>query len=536
MRASREREFVGVPVTPFPEWYTCSACQILLPLRSDLLELDAQRSRPDTLRYTHACKVGRPPVALPSRFVVACENGHLDDFPWLYFVHRGPVSTEGHELRLYEPGVSSEAADIILECVTCGVSRKMADAFGGENRKNLPPCEGRRPHLASNDPRGCAIPHVRAMLQGASGLWFAVQQSALAIPQHADPLTQLVEEFWPDLATIPSLEILEAMRPMPALKFFRAFTAYSSTALWDAIEKHRAAPASEASVPSDLREPEWLAFSNPSSAPQSRDFRVRETVVPKGYESILRRVVLVERLREVRALLGFTRIQSPRDFDSVPDIPEVQRAPLAARPLRWVPACEIRGEGIFLEFAQSAISEWEVRYADRSDMFRDGNSQWRAERNLIPDRGYPGPAYIALHTFAHALIRELCSACGYSSSSISERIYCAAPGVETSSRMLGILIYTGASDSEGTLGGLCAQGEPSALEGHLDAARSRLRICSSDPLCSDHEPTTDITLHAAACYSCSFLPETSCERSNSFLDRAALVDTLSGTSCGLLDR
>jgi len=55
----------------------------------------------------------------------------------------------------------------------------------------------------------------------------------------------------------------------------------------------------------------------------------------------------------------------------------------------------------------------------------------------------------------------------------------------------------------------------------------RTELCSSDPLCAEHVPTLDDqTLHGAACHSCLFLPETSCERNNRLLDRAVLVETL----------
>jgi len=44
--------------------------------------------------------------------------------------------------------------------------------------------------------------------------------------------------------------------------------------------------------------------------------------------------------------------------------------------------------------------------------------------------------------------------------------------------MAGILIYTAAPDSEGTLGGLVTLGETANLEQHLDQALEGLEICS----------------------------------------------------------
>jgi hypothetical protein len=53
-----------------------------------------------------------------------------------------------------------------------------------------------------------------------------------------------------------------------------------------------------------------------------------------------------------------------------------------------------------------------------------------------------------------------------------------------------------------------------------------MRYCASDPLCAEHESREDRTLHAAACHACLFIPETSCERGNKYLDRAVLVNTV----------
>jgi hypothetical protein len=115
--------------------------------------------------------------------------------------------------------------------------------------------------------------------------------------------------------------------------------------------------------------------------------------------------------------------------------------------------------------------------------------------------------------------------CGYTASSIRERIYADA-GVGGGEPMAGVLLYTAAPDSEGTLGGLVRLGEPDELGPLLGQALERAYLCSSDPLCSEHDPRTDGSVHRAACRACQFASETSCERGNRFLDRAALVPTL----------
>jgi Domain of unknown function (DUF1998) len=143
-----------------------------------------------------------------------------------------------------------------------------------------------------------------------------------------------------------------------------------------------------------------------------------------------------------------------------------------------------------------------------------------------PEAGFPGMRYIVLHSFAHALMRELALECGYTAASLRERIY-AREVSGTGPPMAGVLIYTAAPDSEGTLGGLVRMGRPEELGRHIERALEQLRLCSSDPLCADHEPDHDgTTLHGAVCHACLFAPETSCERGNKYLDRTVLVDTL----------
>jgi hypothetical protein len=472
--------------------------------------------------HTNCPKPGKPPTAVPARFVVACEKGHLDDFPWAAYAHRGQGTCTG-PLELYEWGATGEAADIEVHCRTCDRKRRMAEAFGKENQENLPACTGRRPYLRDHQPGGCDEPHVRAMLQGASGLWYSVLVSVLSMPvQKADALAQLVEEEWPTLEKATSREVLAAFRQIGQLK---AFAKYTDDEVWAAIERHRQ-PAPEAETnPTDLKGPEWQVFSNPTAVPRSRDLKLRAVDPPPSFIQQLERVVVVDSLREVRALIGFTRIQSPRDFDSPLDLPESTRAPLSRQHPTWVPASETLGEGIFLQFSEAAIATWVKSTAARKREvdLRTSHERWRAKHNLDPSVGFPGMRYVLLHSLSHALIRELSMECGYTTASIGERIYCSNPG--EGGPTAGILIYTAAPDSEGTLGGLSALGATDRLEGLLQQALERSRYCSSDPLCAEHQPQIDDSLHAAACHACLFLPETSCERGNKFLDRAVLVAT-----------
>lgn len=517
---------VGVPVATFPRWMLCPHCRLLAPRDSDLFQLKSDPIRPDRTRYVHAncSKAGAPPTVLPARFLVACEKGHLDDFPWHYFVHQGPSACTG-AIRLLELGVSGEAADIMVKCDACGALRRMSEAFGEDGKQAMPACRGRHPHLRDFDERGCDQ-QMKAILLGASNSWFGLTLTALSVPTAVDTLGQLVEANWVTLEKVTSQEVLTAFR---AIGLLQPFLNVSDDALWAVIERKRAGGGAEASEARSLKAPEWQVFSRPAGAPRLPDFQVTEVPPPPDYRMLLQRVVLVEKLREVSACIGFTRITSPGDFAESGELPEEHRAPLSRRSPLWVPAAEVRGEGIFLQFDEQAIQRWTQQpliQAFERDAF-EAHKRWRRARRIPdPQTGFPGVRYMLLHSFAHALMRQVALESGYTVASIRERIYALNP-TDEDGPMAGVLLYTAAPDSEGTLGGLVSLGAPHVLGRHIAGALDAMRLCASDPLCAEHTPLTEPqTLHGAACHACLFAPETSCERGNKYLDRSLLVPTV----------
>jgi hypothetical protein len=514
---------IGVPVAPFPRWMLCPMCRLLAPLSAGLFELKTDPFNPDRTRYVHHCHTGRgSPTVIPARFIVACPNGHIDDFPWIEFVHGGAKTCTG-SLRLYELGTSGEAADVWVKCDKCDESRRMLYAFGEEGSANMPHCNARRPHLRNRDEGGCNVEHVKAMLQGASNTWFSVLLSALSVPMAAQKIDQLVEENWVKLEKVKSKDVLDYARATGDLK---DFVSYSDDEIWGAVEKKREGTDASAEA-SDIKTPEWMVFTKPDPTFASRDFLLREVDPPADYSQFFEKIVLAERLREVRALVGFTRIESPGDFGEPYEIPKEQLVHLSRSAPTWVPTSEVRGEGIFFQFSEDAVSQWEAETKRKihNDEFFEAHRAWRAARRLEPDANYPSLRYVLLHSFAHALIQQLAIECGYTAASIRERIYSATEA--DGEPMAGVLLYTAAPDSEGTLGGLVSLGQPKELVRHLDQAFEAMRLCASDPLCSEHRPTRQaLTLHGAACHACLFVPETSCERGNKYLDRSVLVKTM----------
>jgi hypothetical protein len=234
----------------------------------------------------------------------------------------------------------------------------------------------------------------------------------------------------------------------------------------------------------------------------------------------------------VRALAGFTRIDSPFDLigdDEQPDRYKIQT--LSSGDLNWRPAVELRGEGIFLELSENAVREWESNPSviRRSAAMERIHTEWRHEREL-PTLSYPGARFVLLHSLAHMLIQGLSLDCGYSSTSIRERIYS-----DSEAPMAGILLYTATPDSDGSLGGLADNGRAHRLEPLLRDTLERAAFCSSDPLCGHGAPGDMGHLNGAACHACLLVSETSCERGNRYLDRAHVVETVAELGTAYFD-
>jgi hypothetical protein len=520
---------VGVPVTVFPRWLRCTACNRLFPVASGALKLDHNPHRIDRTRYTHPnCdRARKPPPAVPARFVAGCAEGHLDDFPWVRFAHDGVATCPNPILRVNDIGSGGRATDLLVTCLSCGAKSTLAKAFGPAAKGIMPQCRGRHPHLGlAAEP--CAE-QLRTMVLGASNLWFNSSVSVLSLPVEGGSLNQLVYDHWADLSRVTNQGVLEYALGDPDKRALQAaFAGHDLGDIWDAIEAQRAG-AGEAQG-TDVLGPEWDALTTGSHGQASPHFEAEPIAAPSEFSAVMAGVTLAHRLRVVTALCGFSRISAgePGDGRSTARL-EVKGSPA------WVPVVENRGEGIFLRLSEDAIQTWEANAFD-NPLFvtmRRAHRDWRQARGLDPTEGWPGERFVLLHSLSHALINELAIECGYSSASISERIYSRglAEGPEP---MAGILLYTSAPDAEGTLGGLVNLGQPSELGPILRRALERAGLCSSDPLCADHEPDAATgALHGAACHACLLVAETSCERGNRYLDRSLLVDTFRHTGLEL---
>ena len=513
-----DRGTVGVPAYVFPGWLVCpmGKCRLLAPTeRFQWVPPPAGEFRcPRDGRHSGKTRVS----AFPARFMIACPKGHLDDFPWDSWVHTGAGgSCDGH-LRLDDEGRSGSVNDLVLHCESCGARRDMGGVF---EPGALKACSGRRPWLGPSDHEVGCNETPRVILRGASNAYFSVVASALSIPPHSEPLQIAIAPF---VDTLHKLDTVDKINQAAELGL-----------LGDLLERHTPddvldAARGKVTEVERLRPDEYRAFLDPPQPTQPpHEFEVRHVGVPLATEAgRLATVAAATRLREVRALRGFTRIDSGFDIGDLADVAElnIDMAPLGTKDVTWRPAVELRGEGIFVSLDEQALRTWEnnpqikARTAELSNRFRDHHAERSdGERARQP---FPGMRYVLLHSLAHALIRRLCLEAGYSSSALRERIY-SESGQDP---MAGLLIYTASSDSEGSLGGLVDQAVPDRFGPVLLAALQDTELCAQDPLCGADELGGTAGFSGAACHACLLLSETSCEASNRFLDRATLVETV----------
>lgn len=521
--------YTGITAWVFPEWFVGAPVE-------DSGTRDV-RVRPLVHREKLIDGKYQKKAVVPIRFVQACVNGHIDDIDWYGFVHERTDPCR-RQLWVEERGTTGDLTNVTIAC-DCGRSRSMAtaefrgrkDADGeGDDRDKAPLgyCRGRRPWLGPRSQSACRNDHGEAevnrlLVRSASNAWFSETVSVISIPDADAELTRQVDGIWAMVAGCSTLDELHLIRKIIA-PVASALGAWADERVWEIIERRRQ-PGGAPEKSLKLAELEMLLESGDelgTDVPEGDFFARRLPLGPEfPFHEQIDRIVLVHRLREVAALLGFTRFEAP-----VPDEDGelglgVRRAAIA-KDLRWLPAVENRGEGIFVAFRTEAIEAWMERPAVRArwDQLQAGQERWKAKHPKV--RGpLPGLPFVLLHSLSHLLMTTVSLECGYSASSLRERIY-AIPGVG-----YGILLSTGTSDAEGTLGGLVQVGRN--LDVHLALALERGRLCSHDPVCAYHVPANpheERFLHGAACHACLLVSETSCEQRNELLDRALVVPTV----------
>ena len=483
----------NIPSYIFPEKLHCSRCGNIYDFR----ELD--------IKNRHQCPHCKNTLNA-SRFIVVCARGHMDDFPYDWWVHNGkpcPTGVKSPRIKMVNIYNRTDIDSLRLECTECKASRSMVQVFS-ENALSEFQCTCKHPHFKDPFARasyGCRD-KMRTRLRSASGVYFPITKSALLIPPWSKKVVQCIQKNYSLLNVIPEKDVVSAIQQVlhdPSIASEEIMRSWIAVKTSIEQKKNR----SELSVYED----EYAILSNFENRNED-NFSSYSSNVPPKYEPFFDQIAVVDRLTVTQAFVGFTRII--RNENNKVAVSQYNKV--------WLPAVELTGEGIFIRFRKEKIMQWRNSHSSRYKRMRKAMEDCKFIFDSFSE------IYVLLHTFAHLFIREVSNICGYSAASIKEKIYSEIDDVKNEVKMCGVLIYVSSSDSDSSLGGLISVADNEDIfEKIMDSMLERAGWCSGDPLCVFSMKQGYKNLNYAACHDCALLPETSCERFNCFLDRASIV-------------
>lgn len=551
----------GIPFVRFPRWYFCPKCRSFKPIEAWQKEYTKKAKKNGSTDDTYMLKRLRCPddnqELVPARIVTVCEHGHIDDFPWVNWVHRqnrygGEKDVCANPSLLFKTGTSATSGleGVEIECQTCGAKASLLNAFNRETFEELEnsskfhtsfSCNGRHPW---KNEREVCDKFPRAMQRGAASVYFPRVISSLVIPPYSSLLTAKVEESktYGDVMTIIKHSIKKCDNEQEISntigELIDEYTEELANEIYEkaeavkAILKRKLLPGIDeaANVDKELRykaeEYKALTGKITSDNYERDEFKREEADVSLYNIKGIKTIALIHKVKEVTALLGFSRIQPTHSMDSSDGrFVSVKRAETD-----YYPATISRGEGIFIEFDKKALTEFfslEIFKARAATLNEKYNNSFYGSNNARQIDS----EFLFIHTLSHLLIKELSFNCGYPTASIRERIYY---GEAEGENMCGMLIYTTGGDAEGTLGGLVRQGYSDCLPNIIKKALDRAKFCANDPVCSNSGGQGIEALNYAACHTCVLLPETCCEFANVLLDRTVVVGNMDGSIKGFL--
>lgn len=555
-RFSQPNLNLRLPFLRFPKWHVCPRCGMMH--ESAYHDRSAPECEGPVATGKDKGRLHKPRKTIQVRFIAACPNGHIQDFPWWEWVFKDPFPEKQGRLRMKTTG-SASLAGVRIVCEDEDIhqikSRTLSGAFSYEpgqpsalSRLEIY-CRGENPVLAipgTSDNFNICGSHLYPLLRGSSNVYFPQIISSIFLPPtdslSNDDVLEVLENYrvWSflqmssrasDDGRVDS-KLAQAVleKYFPNLEIRPQDLADAANRKLEQNESESSVSVSQATEEIDYRREEYDLFCRDVHEGYPKTNLLVRAQNTCDYSKIVTdhfsRISLVHKLRETRVFVGFTRIFPENDQTAQ------QRRELISREAKeWLPAVIVRGEGIFLNLSESSLLRWLNQYGGhlnrRISVMQsalDGVPS-RRRQSLLPI----SPRFVLLHTISHLLINQLVFDCGYGSASLRERIYSSD---DESQPMAGILIFTAAGDSEGTLGGLVRMGQAGRLEGVIHRALDKARWCSSDPVCMESNGQGPDSCNLAACHSCALLPETSCEEQNRFLDRGLVVGTLSEESIG----
>lgn len=515
--------------TLFPKWLVCYSCKALEKVQE-----------PNRIKCPRCSKNGKNAKKMvQTNFVVACEDGHLDEFPWSEWVHGKRDKVCENPILIFKANGVVQLSSQQVICTTCNEKRDLSGTSTSNDdgttqlsktlyRNRLYTCTGGQPWLL-NYAANCDK-HVRMVLRSSNNIYFANTISSILVPTSSGQYSEAIERIESSNQKGKYLGMLlkndyNYQKVALALKTTEGnqYEGVDETDLAAALKELFPSDDGSKSVDPDQitffdRSPEWKALMNPR---EDGDLVVRRVDEFDASSYGLALIHSVPLLKKTTALKGFTRLK-PREISSARGRQLMRRNPFGNNS-SWLPAIRQTGEGIFISLDQKRVKDWVTssEVLKRSSII---SSNLKKNSREIPGVEF-SPLFVLLHTLSHVLIQELVIECGYTSASLAERLY-------AQDNQSGLLIYTASASSDGTMGGLVEMSHPNYLLKSLERALERARWCSNDPVCMElgHVGQGNSGSNLAACHNCCLLPETACDHFNQGLDRALLIGDVTGKS------
>jgi len=438
-------------------------------------------------------------------YYVVCEAGHISDFPYDRWCHKG-AECPGVSNLIYRNNVPTP----YILCTTCEASNYIPTSFKGDAYKDFfnqvsYNCYGDQPWKSGTSKCNCTE-QIRIIRKEDSNSYFPINYSSVKLPRKKSQK----DISWQNDPDMPG--IISKYEKNKDLKYQSDRFKSRIKELIDDYEDKGIT----------LTEYEIVSYINKDEVMHIDDFKRDEynvldqitkmsdyelnslefkqmvfdlSDIPDDYKNdsyykIFNTISVLERLTVVTAAVGFSRVK-PRTLSKEDEkyVNSLKRADG-----KYI-ATELKGEGIFFSFKK----EWIKKNIENKD-----------EKKRF------------IHTISHLMMKELGEVSGYPITSLSERLYFDdTKGKE----MYGVLIYTASNDKNGTLGGVVEEGTLKNFLKNFRNSIDKAKWCSYDPICSQKEIDNE-KHNIAACHYCTFAPETSCEEFNGFLDRGIVLETL----------
>ena len=537
--SDRVNAMLKIPAVRFPRWHYCPFCGTMSKLSFYSVQ---ERCNGHPWPYGRSCVGKRYRRRLiPERFIVVCPDGHIDDFPIMEWVHNYPKNPmpikDNCVLKRSTGGKSASLTGVFYQC-SCGAKRSLAGATKeGTLAKIGYQCHASKPWMGieNDEEYPCANKGIKVVQRGGTNVWFADVRSSIFIPSDDGNASRRVLAVLDEYFDKINSKRINGEIDRDFVDMIADIKNIDKNSLFEAVIKRvnnleDITEVTEETSEEDYRLAEYRVLIKDSGGDKmnfhSKNYPIStyDPLIHKYFNSIS----LVPKLRETRAFVGFSRLQ-PDDSKNISEKKKMLRLGEGS----WLPAVEVYGEGIFFEFNEAALEEWSNK-PGVIERINEMNKPYRAylKRKNAVDEALSAK-FVIIHTFSHLLINQLSYECGYGSSSIRERIYCAKSNEKY--QMYGVLLYTASGDSEGSLGGLVRQGLPGRIEDTISAAIKNAKWCSADPICIQSPSQGPDSCNLAACHNCALLPETCCEEGNRTVDRALVVGTLEEASIAFFD-